>query len=290
MPSFRNKPRRDMSPDANDSDRFRDDLALIETIQSGSVPHWQRFVERFSGLIYSVVRRQLFAEDEDDVRTVFADVLYDLYNGKLAEYKGRAELATWLIVVSRGKALDFLRSRDGRRALPAAYPDLTPLQQQVFRLYHAEGHPMEVVIESLERAGHTATVEDVAEAVLEIEGQVDRHYLRRLESNSRARSQGVISGRILDFLAEMRFRSEDGDDGRPDRALARKEREERIRRVQELISRLSTEEQEVLRLRYEQDWTAGRIARELELGSQRRVYTILDRAARKLRNLFDDNE
>ncbi len=292
MPSFRNKPRRDMSqsPDANDSDRFSDDLALIEEIQSGSVEHWQRFVERFSGLIYSVIRRQLFAEDEDDVRTVFADVLHDLYHGKLAEYKGRAELATWLIVVSRGKALDFLRSRDGRRALPAAYPDFTPLQQQVFRLYHAEGLPMEIVMESLDRAGHKTTVEDVAEAVLEIEGRVDRHYLRRLESNARARSLGAMSGRVLDFLAEMRFRGEDGDDGRPDRALARKEHEERIARVQELVSRLSDEEQKVLNLRYEQDWTAGRIARELELGSQRRVYTILDRALRKLRSLFDDNE
>lgn len=292
MPSPFDKPRRNMSRsnDANDPDRFADELALIAEIEAGSTAHWQRFVERFSGLIYSVIRRQLFAEDEDDVRTVFTDVLHDLYNGKLAEYKGKAELSTWLIVVSRGKALDFLRSRDGRRALPAAYPDMTEIQQQVFRLYHAEGLPLEVVIESLARSGIHATVEDIAHAVLQIEERVDRHYLRRLESHARAKSLGVVSGRVLDFLAEMRFRGEESDDSRPDRALAGKERAERVQQVQELIAALPEDEQKVLRLRYEEEWTAKRISRELGLGSQRRVYTILDRALRKLRKSFKDNE
>jgi RNA polymerase sigma factor (sigma-70 family) len=292
MPSSYDKPRRNMSrsKDANDPDRFKDDLALIAEIQAGSTEHWQRFVERFSGLIYSVIRRQLFAEDEDDVRTVFADVLHDLYYGKLAEYEGRAELSTWLIVVSRGKALDFLRSRDGRRAMPAAYPDMTPLQQEVFRRYHAEGLPMEVVIDSLGRAGLEATVEEVAEAVLQIEERVDRHYLRRLETNARAKSLGVVSGRLLEFLAEMRFRADESESARPDRVLDRKERQARAAQVQELISRLYEEEQKALRLRYEREWTAKRISAELGLGSQRRVYTILDRAARKLRNLFKDNK
>jgi DNA-directed RNA polymerase specialized sigma24 family protein len=276
--------------DTNDPGRFQAELDLIAAIEAGSTEHWQRFVERFSGLIYSVIRRQLFAEDEDDVRTVFVDVLHDLYRGKLSEYKGRAELSTWLIVVVRGKALDFLRARDGRRALPAAYPEFTPFQQEVFRLYHAEGLPLEVVIDALERGGHDASPQEVAEAVLDIEARVDRHYLRRLENNARAKSMGVVSGRILEFLAEAHRLQREGDETRPDRALARKEAEEKMARVRELVEQLPAEEQTVLRLRYEENWTARRISEELELGSQRRVYTILDRALRRLRNLFTDNE
>jgi len=278
------------SSDANDPARRQADLALIEAIQSGSEAHWQRFVERFSGLIYSVVRRQLFAEDEDEVRTVFVDVLADLYRGKLGEYEGRAELSTWLIVVSRGKALDYLRSRDGRRSLPAAYDDFTPFQQEVFRLFHTEGLPIELVIDTLQRSGHKASADEVADAVLDIESRVDRHYLRRLEANSRARALGVVSGRVLEFLTEMRLRQSESDEGRPDRNLARRETEEKLDRVRALVERLSPEEQEVLRLRFDEERTAREIADELELGSQRRVYTILDRALRRLRNLFSDKE
>jgi RNA polymerase sigma factor (sigma-70 family) len=278
------------SSDADDSNRYADELALIAEIQAGSVAHWQRFVERFSGLIYSVIRRKLFAESEDEVRNVFVDVLHELYNGKLGEYKGRAELSTWLIVVARGKALDYLRARDGRRSLPAAYDGMTPLQQEVFRLYHTEGLPLELVIESLARSGHHVGIEEVAETVFEIEEQVDRHYLRRLESNARARSLGVVSGRLLDFLAEMRLRGDSGDDTRPDRVLAARERETLMEEVRSLVEQLSEEEQEVLRLRYSEERTAREIADELGLGSQRRVYTILDRAVRKLRKLLGGND
>jgi len=289
--SHHDKPRPNMTrSDANDPARYRDDLTLIEAIQSGSEAHWQRFVERFSGLIYSVIRRQLFAEDEDEVRNVYVDVLADLYHGKLAEYEGRAELSTWLIVVSRGKALDYLRARDGRRALPASYDAFTPFQQEVFRLFHAEGLPIELVLETLERSGHPATVDDVADAVLHIESLVDRHYLRRRDATARARSLGVVSGRVLEFLSELHRRQSEAEDDRPDRALARKETEETLERVRALVGRLTEEEQRVLRLRFEENRTAREIAGEMELGSQRRVYTILDRALRKLRNMFTDNE
>jgi RNA polymerase sigma factor (sigma-70 family) len=167
---------------------------------------------------------------------------------------------------------------------------MTPLQQEVFRLYHTEGLPLELVIESLARSGHHVGVEEVAETVFEIEEQVDRHYLRRLESNARARSLGVVSGRLLDFLAEMRLRGDSGDDTRPDRVLAARERETLMEEVRSLVEQLSEEEQEVLRLRYSEERTAREIADELGLGSQRRVYTILDRAVRKLRKLLGGNE
>jgi RNA polymerase sigma factor (sigma-70 family) len=60
--------------------------------------------------------------------------------------------------------------------------------------------------------------------------------------------------------------------------------------VRSLVEQLSEEEQEVLRLRYSEERTAREIADELGLGSQRRVYTILDRAVRKLRKLLGGND
>jgi DNA-directed RNA polymerase specialized sigma24 family protein len=54
-------------------------------------------------------------------------------------------------------------------------------------------------------------------------------------------------------------------------------------RVRELLSELSEEERDIVRLRYEEGWTAQRIAEEKGYTGQRRVYTVLDGVLRKLR-------
>ncbi len=266
--------------------RVQEDLALIEMILGGSTAHWHAFVDRYAGLIYSVIRRQLFAEDEDDVRTVFADVLDALYRGKLAEFRGSSELSTWLIVVSRGKALDHLRHIQGRRKHPQGWDDLTQFERLVFKFHFVEGLRFDAVIQSLHSAGMTTNAEAVAHAVLKIEGCIDKHYLRRLESDAKAPALGVVSGRLLDYMKHMEF-ERDRKEEDPDEGFSRDDVEKMASRVRELLADLSDEEREVVRLRYEEGWTAQRIAEERGLAGQRKVYTILDGAMRKLRRLLD---
>lgn len=273
---------------AERASRIAEDQVLIQEILDGSTVHWHAFVDRYSGLIYSVIRRQLFAEEEDEIRGVFTDVLDALYNGKLAEYEGRAELSTWLIVISRGKALDYLRKRDGRRKLPQAHDQLSPLEQQVFRLHHVEGLSFEAVIHTLASAGQRVTADDIANAVIRIDAIMDPHYLRRLEYESRAPSMGVVSGRLLNFLTEMRVRYDRPRSDTPDNALEIKELEEMGARVRAMLAEMPDEAREVMRLRFDEGWTARRIADEMGLGSQRRVYTIIDRVIRTIRKRMKD--
>jgi RNA polymerase sigma factor (sigma-70 family) len=263
--------------------RVHEDLALIEMVLGGSTVHWHAFVDRYAGLIYSVVRRQLFVEDEDEVRTVFADILEALYRGKLGEFRGNSELSTWLIVVSRGKALDHLRHLQGRRKNPQGYDTLSPFEREVFRLHHVEGLGFDAVIHSLQSAGMPANAEMIAHAVLKIEGTLDRHYLRRLEADAKAPALGVVSGRLLEFLNHMDVLREQSDEEHPSEFLDRDATERMAARVRELLSGLSEQEREIVRLRYEENWTAQRISDEKGLGSQRRVYTILEGVLRKLR-------
>jgi len=266
--------------------RIHEDLALIEMILAGSTAHWHAFVDRYAGLIYSVIRRQLFAEDEDDVRTVFADVLEALYRGKLSEFRGSSELSTWLIVVSRGKALDHLRHIQGRRKNPQGWEDLSKLERLVFKFHFVEGLGFDAVIQSLHSAGLRANAEAVAHAVLKIEATIDKHYLRRLESDAKAPALGVVSGRLLDYLKHMEFERERAEED-PDQSFTRDGIDRMASRVRELLSDLSDEEREVVRLRFEEGRTAQQIASERGLSGQRRVYTILDGALRKLRRLMD---
>jgi RNA polymerase sigma factor (sigma-70 family) len=266
--------------------RVQEDLALIEMVLGGSTAHWHAFVDRYAGLIYSVIRRQLFAEEEDDVRTVFADVLEALYRGKLSEFRGSSELSTWLIVVSRGKALDHLRHIQGRRKNPQGWDELTPLERAVFKFHFVEGLGFDAVLQSLHSAGLRANADAVAHAVLRIEGTIDKHYLRRLESDAKAPALGVVSGRLLDYLKHMEFERERAEDD-PDQGFTREGIEKMAARVRELLADLSDEEREVVRLRYEEGWTAQRISEERGLSGQRKVYTILDGALRKLRRLLE---
>jgi RNA polymerase sigma factor (sigma-70 family) len=263
--------------------RIPEDLALIEMIQGGSTAHWHAFVDRYAGLIYSVIRRQLFVEDEDEVRTVFADVLEALYHGKLAEFRGGSELSTWLIVVSRGKALDHLRHLQGRRKTPQGWDTLSQFEREVFRLHHVEGLGFDAVIHSLRSAGLPGTAEMVAHAVLKIDSTLDPHYLRRLESDAKAPALGVVSGRLLDYINHMDIQREHITEGDPIEHLEREELQALAARVKELLSELSDEERDVVRMRFEEGWTTQRIADEKGLPGQRRVYTILDGAIRKLR-------
>lgn len=279
-------PKRSPASAAERESRLQEDLALIEMILGGSTVHWHAFVDRYAGLIYSVVRRQLFVEDEDEVRTVFTDILEALYRGKLAEFRGSSELSTWLIVVSRGKALDHLRHLQGRRKMPLGHETLSRFEQQVFRFHHVEGLSFDAVIHSLHSAGLPATAEMVAHAVLKIEGTLDKHYLRRLESEAKAPALGVVSGRLLDYMTHANV-ERDRTDERPGDSLEREEIERLAARVKELLGELSGEEREVVRLRFEEGWTAQKIADERGLGGQRRVYTILDGALRKLRKMLE---
>lgn len=270
--------------DRDKRSRVEEDLALIARVEAGSTPHWHSFVDRYAGLIYSVIRRQLFAEDEDEIRDVFVEVLDTLYNGKLGEYEGRSELSTWLIVISRGKALDYLRKRDGRRKLPVSHDQLSPLEQDVFRLHHVEGLGFEAVIHTLASTGQRVGADDIANAVIRIESLMDRHYLNRLEYNAKAPTLGIVSGRLLDFLNEMQIQYERPRADAPDQILERRELEAMGRRVRLLLAEMSDEEQEIMRLRFDEGWTARRISDELDLGGQRRVYTVIDRVVRAVRN------
>jgi len=179
--------------------------------------------------------------------------------------------------------LDHLRHLQGRRKNPQGYETLSPFECQVFRFYHVEGLGFDAVIHSLQSAGMPANAEMIAHAVLKIESTLDKHYLRRLESDAKAPALGVVSGRLLEFLNHMDVVRERSDDDHPSEFLDRDATERMAIRVRELLADLSTEERDIVRLRFEEGWTAQRIADEKGFTGQRRVYTILDGVLRKLR-------
>jgi len=232
--------------------------------------------------MYSILRRYLF--DEDDLRDVYVDVLQKLYNDKLQQYSGRSSLATWLVCVTRNQVRDFLRKSKGRYDQIAGLDLLSDQEREIFRLYYLEGRPFSDVLTQFSRQGGSDDPATLIVLLSRIESNLSNRTLRRLAYDFRADSVGAVSGRLLEYLDQLRTDLETrGQTDRPDYALLEQESRTTINQVRELVNRLPAEERRLLELRFDRGWTARRIAEEEELGSPRQVYTVIDRAVRRLR-------
>jgi len=83
----------------------------------GDKAEWDAFVDRFSPVIYSAVKRTLLAHageaNEDDSRDLMQKVFVRLVKDEFKLLKSydpsRASLVTWLSLISRSASIDFLR-------------------------------------------------------------------------------------------------------------------------------------------------------------------------------------
>lgn len=263
------------------------DLELVGRILADDAAAWEWFVERYAGLIYSVVRRTLHSNDRDDIRSILADVLVGLRRSKLGTYRGRAALSTWLTLVARSETVDFLRRRMGRGRMHKALARLSPAERTLFRRYYIEGRsPQEIVLE-LARGGETWSLERFVAALRAIEQRLGDAWMRRIAYDLHAQSVGAASGRLLEYLDHVREEFEQRSGAySPEYHLMEREARRTTEYLTGAIASLDPAERRLLQLRFEEGWTAPEIARELGLDSARGVYNITDRIVRRLRRLI----
>lgn len=263
---------------------IKSDLKLVRAISAGSLGEWHEFIGRYSGLIFGIIRRHLVVEDEDEMRSVYVDILKSLYDGDIRMYRGEARLSTWLSVYTRSRVLDFFRRRHGRYRTPKGYGELAEFDREVLRLYYAERLPLEAAVHILRCKGFSVNAEKIIESVRRIENVMDRRYLKRLDYEHQAKTWGVDSVRMLKYLIQLKLDYEERNGGdRPDSRLIEKEVHEIAGRTRLLVSRLPLEERKMLFFRFDRGLSAKEIAERMDLGSQRRVYTLINRLIRKLR-------
>jgi RNA polymerase sigma factor (sigma-70 family) len=278
-------------PRSRDDAAAGNDLKLARAILEGSLTAWHEFIERYSGLIFGVIRRRLVAEDEDDIRSVYVDVLKSLYDGKLGLYRGEARLSTWLTVFTRSRAHDYYRQRYGRSSARSAHDKLTELDREILRLFYVDALPLEVVVRILRDKGHPVNAESIIESIRRADDCLDPRSLRRIGDEHHANAGSVDSARMLAYLSHLKMDIEEKN-GRsaPDSRLMEREARETAERVRELVSRLPPEERRILYFRFDRGLSAKEISEKLGLGGQRRVYTLIGRVLRTLRKHIADDE
>jgi RNA polymerase sigma factor (sigma-70 family) len=262
---------------------------LVQAAAAGSTDAWHQFVDRYSGLIYSVICRYLTRPDEDERRTVYVDVLESLYDGGLERYDGRAAISTWIGVVTRSRCMDYLRRQHGRKQKPVWLEGLSAADQEVYRLYFLEGQGFSELCARGDGNGPSASVDTLAEALDRIDAHLDRGSRRRMAYELHARSVPGVTGRLLEYMEYTRQQAEQAsNEYRADLAVLERETRELVERLRTALEELEAEEREVIRLRYVDGLEAREVASRLELPGARRVYTISDRAVRKLRVVLGD--
>lgn len=91
------------------------DGRLVRAILAGDTAAWQKFILQYSNFIYRAIVR--YTDDYDEKMAVYLHVLEKLREDRfqrLRRFSFQAKLSTWLTVVARRLALDFLRARYGR--------------------------------------------------------------------------------------------------------------------------------------------------------------------------------
>lgn len=225
-------------------------------------------LEAIESIIQAVARRYGFSADlaEDFGSWVKLRLVERRYR-ILRQFAGGSRVETYLTVVIRNMARDYLVERNGRFRPSRCAQRRGVVAVELERLVYLEGRDHEEAIEIVRRnLGAHQRPEELAELIAQ------------LPARPRTR---VVDGRALERLAS----DQNVDERVRDRDLERLE--QRVGRcLGKALASMSGTDRDILRLRFEQGWTAARVARRLDM-KPRHVYSRCYSLLRSLRHCFD---
>lgn len=238
---------------------------------------WVSFIELCLGTIDRAARRATV--DEDTADDIAAEVLERLRADwpellrRFIESGDGAPFRVWLSVVARRGAIDVLRSRHGRKAVPRSVQRLEPWKRQLWSLTFQAERPLTEAADLLREAGAwQGELSELAEAYQELDRNLPDHAKVPLAPPPVARPTGE---------AEESIPSEDLD---PATELAHGGTRGAL---SEVLQELLPEERFLVRVYFLEGATAKGVAAATSLGSPERVYEKIKAVMRKLRSAVE---
>jgi RNA polymerase sigma-70 factor (ECF subfamily) len=188
--------------------RGSDDAALVEKTIKGSERAFRMLIERYSGVVYAVIRGIL--GNRHDVEDVVQEVFIKVYRG-LPSYRGDAKLSTWMYRIARNQALNVL-ARPARMhgpieearhvASPGAGPDeilrRAELHTEIERLLAGLDEPYRMALELRYMADRSyaeiAEIMDVPVGTIKTHIHRGKLSLKRMLDNTGERVQSDTEG------------------------------------------------------------------------------------------------
>lgn len=94
---------------ATDTNALTSDLSLVRAVRAGDQSAMAALYDRYSPIVYSVALRVL--QDTGSAEDILQDVFMQLWRNPAAFDSSRGNMAAWLAVISRNRAIDLLRRR-----------------------------------------------------------------------------------------------------------------------------------------------------------------------------------
>jgi len=237
---------------------------------------WRAFIEQYTPVLLGLIARAGI-RDKDEAMEIYTLACERLAENDCARIRrrdpGQGSIAGWLAVVLRHVAIDWIRSRAGRRRIFAAVKHLAPFDQRVFELYYWQDRMPTEIAEMLKLpSGRAAGLPAVLEALERVQQTLTDRQRGELVS------LGMRSRAPVPLDADPGERAVDPPADRPDPEAAARIAELNAL-LAEALSDLPAEDVAILRLKYVHGLTHREIARALRLEqlTDERVRTARDR-------------
>jgi RNA polymerase sigma factor (sigma-70 family) len=241
---------------------------------------WARFLDHYSPLLLDVVR--LFEREDDAVGDCYLFICEQLScDGfrRLLRFRpdGPARFSTWLCAVARNLCLDWHRREFGRHRVFESVARLPALDQEVFRCVFVDRLPIDDAFLKLAPRFPGLTVEQVSDGVGRIQQALTsrQRWLLMAQRSRGFRGPGTMLERDETELGQI-----PSEMPNPETWAGMQEERSALLRA---MSKLSSRERLLIRLRYEREATLEEIANLLGLGNAQSADRRIREAVEKLR-------
>lgn len=259
------------------------DLRWLKQLASPAASDaWKTFVQRYAGVLISVVRQ--YQRDEQTVNDLFLFVCEQLSDHgfrRLRSWKPHkgARFDSWLRAVVANLCIDFLRAQGGRARPPRAVVAMGELEQGVFRCRFGQHLSLAECLEALRPQFPELTELSLAAVIADLNRSLDSRQHWRLK---------VRQHRSLSFEdPDTQLKVEQQTDlplSAEDHAVA----DERRVRLQAALAQLPVSDRLLLRLRFAQDLPLREVARIAGLSDLHKARYQIDKAIEQLARLLGD--
>ncbi|MGH9871456.1 MAG: sigma-70 family RNA polymerase sigma factor [Pyrinomonadaceae bacterium] len=254
---------------------------ILRDLDSGDPEEaWTEFLRDYAAQTFQVIR--YFESDPDRASDCFQFVCERLVEDRfrrLRKFKadGAAKFSTWLRAVVRNLCLDWRRKEFGRLRTFHSISRLSLFDQQVFRIIYERGGTTEECLHLLASRFPQVAADQVAESRLRIEDALkpeQRWLLARRVAKTTPATSNVNA-------PETAFPDIPDSQPNPEEQSILNESRSRLRT---LMRGLSTRDQLLLRLRFEQELTLEQCAKLIGGGNAQRVDRQIKEILARLRN------
>lgn len=261
---------------------------LEELRSSRSREAWGEFLRLYGNVIFAACRSVI--SDDDDAADCFLFACEQLSRDsfrRLLRFRreGAASLETWLRVVVRNLSLDWHRKRFGRRRTFESIARLPHLEFEVYRYRYEQGFSLDDTFLCLQPNYPGLTIERLRDTDEKVEQSLSSRQMWLL-STRETRQQLAGPAVAAALSGDTESAPFDPPDPRPTPESLIAAEEER-RRLRAALSKLPSEQQLLIKLRFGQALSFEQIAHLTGLGDAQRAHRSLTQALARVRTILE---